>query len=392
MTVDNELRLALACARVRLGPRDDDELQACLDAPIDWDRLLRLAHWHGLRPLLHRHLAGHENVPRAAAVQLWAQAEAIARRNRFMRAELGRILALFDSAGIRALAYKGPTLALRAYAELALREFGDLDILVPRAQVQRARDALCAAGYVREYPLEPAIEEAFLDSQAQYHLVVRAPGEGPLVELHWKSDPDYPVERLDDESWWACAGRIDGLPTLADEDLLLVLCIHGSKHSWACLGWLVDVAEVLRSRCDVDWQRFAERALAMGSARRVGAGLRLASDLLGAPLPEPAAALARRPDVERILPALRAAMLAVEPAPLSPWQGLRQQWALHGTPTHAIRNIFRSLCLPSLVEWTRWPLPRALFFAYPVLRLGRLSGKYLRRGVAAASRGRRLQS
>ena len=388
----NEVRLLLACARLQLEPADRVELRASLEAALDWDRVMELAQWHGLRPLLHRHLSDAQGVPRAVMVRCWSEAEKVARSGQALHAELSRILEVLGSAAIQALPYKGPTLALRAYGDLALREFGDLDILVPRAQVQRARDALCASGYVREYALAPDIEAAYLDSQAQYHLVVRAPEGGHLVELHWKSDPDYSVERLDDASWWAGARRTDGLPTFSDEDLLLVLCIHGSKHSWCSLGWLVDVAEVLRSARGVEWGRFTERAIAMGAARRVGAGLRLASDLLGAPLPEPAGTLARRPEVERLLPELRAGVLAPEPGRRSRWRAMRLEWDLHGTKRHRIRNLFRSVCLPSLVEWTRWPLPKPLFFAYPALRIARLTGKYLRRGFYSAWGGRKLHS
>lgn len=313
MKVANEVRLLIACARLRLEPADRVELQACLDAGVDWDRVMRLAQWHGLRPLLHRHLSEAQGVPRAAMVRCWSEAERVARSNRMLRDELARILVLLGSAGIRALPYKGPTLAARAYGDLTLREFGDLDILVTLGEVQRARDLLCAGGYVREYDLKPDIERAYLRSKAQYHIVVRAPGGTPLVELHWKSDPDFPVERLDDDRWWAGTRTVDGLPALSDEDLLLVLCIHGSKHLWASMGWLVDVAELLRRECDVHWHGFAARVEFMGASRRVGVGLNLAADVLGVPLPEACEALARRADVRKLATALKDRILACEP-------------------------------------------------------------------------------
>jgi hypothetical protein len=392
VTLAPELRLALACARVALGPGEREEVRACLDAGIDWDRLLRVARWHGLRPLLHRHLAGCEGVPRPVQVELWGEAEAIARANRAMAAELARILALFDSAGIKALPYKGPTLAVRAHGEVALREFGDLDILVPRVQVRRARDMLCAGGYEREYALAPDIEDAYLESGAQYHLVVRAPDGGPVVELHWKTDPDYPAERLDGEGGWEGARAIGALRTFADEDLLLVLCIHGSKHFWSSLGWLADVAEILRSPCEVDWDRFVARSDAMGASRRVGVGLGLAAGLLGAPLARPCRDLAERSDVQKLLPPLREALLAAEPALLPQARAWRLQWAMHGTRLRGIRDLVRAVSQPSLVEWTRWPLPKPLFFAYPGLRMGRLAGKYLGRAFHGVFGGRKLQS
>ena len=392
MIVANEVRLLLACARRELRPDDRAALRRCLAAPLDWDRLLRLARWHGLRPLVNRHLAACDEVPRGIALGLWGEATAVGVRNRAMHEELARILSLFELGGIRALPYKGPALALRAYGDLALREFSDLDILVARSQVQRARDALCAAGYAREYALEPAIESAYLDSPAQYHLVVRAPEDGPMVELHWKTDPDFAVERLEDMDWWAATRSMSGLPSMPDEDLVLVLCIHGSKHLWANLGWLVDVAELLRSPGDLDWERLVARAGELRASRRVGVGLRLAAELLDAPLAQACRNLAERADVAHAAGIVRAALVAAEPGPLPAVDAMRAHWRMHETWHQGIRELYRTVCLPSLVEWTRWPLPRALFFAYPALRLVRLAGKYFGRGLSAGWEGRKLHS
>lgn len=388
-----ELGLLLACARLRLEPADAAAIDAALDVGLDWERVLHLARWHGLRPLLNRHLAERAGrVPRPVLVELWAETEAIARRSRALEEELGRVGALLDAAGVAAVPYKGPTLARAAYGDVALREFGDLDILVARRDVLRARDALCAAGYAAEYPLRPDVERAFLDSGAQYHLVLRSSAMGHLVELHWKTDPDYPVERMEDAGWWEGTRRSAGQRSLCAEDLMLVLCIHGSKHAWSSLGWLVDVAELLRGGTGLDWGVIADRVAALGCARRVGLGLRLAADWLGAPLGTAATVLARGNDIEALLPGIEARMLDPDPSPAGPIEGLRQALALHDRARPRIRLVLHGVFLPSLVEWTRWPLPRALFFAYPVLRMGRLAGKYLKRTLAWLIGGRKLHS
>jgi hypothetical protein len=395
MKVANEVRLLLACARLRLEEGDRRELGESLREPLEWERVAWLAEWHGLRPLLARHLlqpGASELVPRAALVDLMAQAEAVARDNRAMRAELERLLGLLAREGIRALPYKGPTLALRAYCDLALREFGDLDLLVPREHVRRARDLLCAAGYQREYELAPAIEDAFLEASHQYHLVVRSRERGHLVELHWRSDIRFAVERLGDESWWSTTQEVDGIPTLADEDLVLLLCIHGAKHGWASLGWLVDVAELLRRGCMADWNRLLERAERMGCRRRVGLAMHLAAELLGAPLPEALRALASEEAVTRAAAALVRPMLAPTPRKPTSWELLRVTRSLREPSLDTIRELCQAVFLPSLVEWTRWPLPKPLFFAYPLLRVGRLGWKYLRRGLESAFSRRRLHT
>jgi hypothetical protein len=389
-----ELRLLLACARVRLEPGDRAAAEEALGADLDWALLLRLARWHGLRPLLHRHLGGlgPGRVPRPVLVELWGEAETIARRNRALAAELTHVAAVLEANGIPALPYKGPTLALQAYGDVGLREFGDLDILVAKRDVLRARDALCHSDYEPEYPLRADVEQAFLASGAQYHLVLRSPALGHLVELHWKTDPDFPVERAGDAAWWEGTARAGSLRAFDAQELMLVLCVHGSKHLWASLGWLVDVAELIRRDSAIDWDALARRARAGGCARGVGLGLRLAADLLGAPLAPAARALAMTPEVEPLLPAVARPMLAASPGPLPMLQGWALALALREGMRARIRWVVRVVWLPSLVEWTRWPLPRPLFFAYPGLRVGRLAAKYLHKGVELAFRGRWLQS
>jgi hypothetical protein len=395
MTLTKEVRLMLACARVRLEERDRGELLESLQEPLDWERVAWLAEWHGLRPLLARHLVqpGVSGlVPRAALVDLMAQAEAVARDNRAMRAELERLLGILAHECIRVLPYKGPTLGLRAYSDLALREFGDLDLLVPREHVQRARDVLCAAGYRREYELAPAIEDAFVAASHQYHLVVRSHARGHLVELHWRSDAHFAVERLGDEGWWSTTQEVDGIPTLSDEDLVLLLCIHGAKHAWASLGWLVDVAELLRGDCSVDWDHLLARAGRMGCTRRVGLAMHLAAALLHAPVPDALRALAADGSATRAAASLMGPMLASAPRKPTSWEILRFSQSLHQRPLDGLRDVYQALFLPSLVEWTRWPLPKALFFAYPALRVTRLGWKYLRRGLGSVFSGRRLHT
>ena len=81
--------------------------------------------------------------------------------------------------------------------------------------------------------------------------------EKVLVELHWAItswtfffplNPEHLWERLE-------TGSLEGTPvrTLAPEDLLLILCVHGAKHYWSKLGWICDVAELLRVHPGLKW-------------------------------------------------------------------------------------------------------------------------------------------
>src|SRR5206468_4850779 len=93
-----------------------------------------------------------------------------------------RLLDALAAAGIDALAYKGPALAMRAYGELGMRAFVDLDLLVRPDDVPRAIEALSAAGYAAALALSRAQERCFRRVDGDYPLVHRE--TGVLVELH----------------------------------------------------------------------------------------------------------------------------------------------------------------------------------------------------------------
>jgi hypothetical protein len=74
---------------------------------------------------------------------------------------------------------------------------------------------------------------------------------------------------------------------LAPEELLVVLCIHGSKHAWEDLKWACDVAELLRRRRAIDWSRVLFLSHEWGCRRMLFMGLAMARTLFDTPLPRP---------------------------------------------------------------------------------------------------------
>jgi hypothetical protein len=75
--------------------------------------------------------------------------------------------------------------------------------------------------------------------------------------------------------------------SFAKEELILYLCVHGVKHCWERLGWLCDLAAVLRRNPDIAWDRLLSGCRAQGNERILLLGLALAAELLGAQLPAP---------------------------------------------------------------------------------------------------------
>ena len=70
--------------------------------------------------------------------------------------------------------------------------------------------------------------------------------------------PSHYTVPLDPEFLWRnqTSVRIAGseLPSLQPEALLLLLAVHGAKHCWESIGWLVDLAWLLTNQSNLDWQ------------------------------------------------------------------------------------------------------------------------------------------
>jgi hypothetical protein len=74
--------------------------------------------------------------------------------------------------------------------------------------------------------------------------------------------------------------------TFSVEDTLVMLCVHGAKHFWDRLAWIVDLAELIKTQ-PVDWASSMQIATDMKATRVFLLGLYLAHELLGAALPQP---------------------------------------------------------------------------------------------------------
>jgi hypothetical protein len=75
------------------------------------------------------------------------------------------------------------------------------------------------------------------------------------------------------------------IATLSTEDLVLYLCMHGSKHQWDRLEWIACVAELVRRNPGIDWDLLFTRARRYNVLRVVHLGLSLTAELLHFALP-----------------------------------------------------------------------------------------------------------
>jgi hypothetical protein len=274
-----------------MEPETTERVRQLLKEEIDWSYLSQTAFHHGILPLLSWNLnnlyAG--GVPKEILNHLNDALRASAQWNLYLTGELLRLLKLFQDAEIRALPFKGPVLAVAAYGNPSLRHFGDLDILMPREDILKAKDILVSQGYHAKLDLTASEEAAYLRSHHDYKFI-RA-NDRVVVEIQWGVTQWSFAFPLDFDDIWERREEVSlaGVTTLnlSPEDSLFILCVHGTKHRWEQLRWICDIAELINTHQErIDWERLLKQSRASGSERMLLLGLYLAHDLLAAALPE----------------------------------------------------------------------------------------------------------
>ena len=295
-----ESELLLCCARTHVEAREMERLRELLQTNIDWQYVVQQASRHAVLPLLYWNLQRfcQDAVPEPILEHLHHAFHAQARHSLLLNSTLLSLLSLFEAHGIPALPYKGPVLAAVAYGNLLWRQFSDLDLLVPPHELRRAQELLLARGYRQIPPLhaQPGrlsetfqkLYERLRDTCRKVCELVSADGQ-VIVELHSQITSWTFFFPLEPAYLWKCCETtiLTGVPVrnLPPEETLLILCVHGAKHRWWRLGWICDIAELLRAHPHLNWHRVMEEGDRRGGRRMLLLGLLLAHGLLGALVP-----------------------------------------------------------------------------------------------------------
>jgi Uncharacterised nucleotidyltransferase len=262
----------------------DGRRAACSFPELDHSQnFAQRAATHGLLPLIHKLLENGklQALPSRTAALAWAAYEANRRRNQVVAADVARVISTLASNGIAAYAHKGPALALWLYGDSALRVSSDIDVLVAPRHLFAAVEALAPLGYVSRWGIPHRYRARFLRAKQQHDLALDREGAEAHLELHWRTDPRFHAERLD-ATIAAPAVTIENvaIPQLPAKELMFALLVHGTKHKWERLAWLVDIA-LLAPKLDAsDWQWLVDAGKERHCEIRLAVGLYLANTLL----------------------------------------------------------------------------------------------------------------
>jgi len=284
---NNEIELLLSCSKSQLDYITANKISLLLREKIDWDWALNAALHHGIWPILYHNLKTvySEAVPQDVLSKLQRVYLFNAVRNLQLTNELLQIIKDFQTHGIKVVPFKGPVLAQAIYGDIALRSFCDLDIMVKKQDVLKAKDLMISRGYQSTLKLTPSLEKTYLQSACEYNFTRSNPSI--WVEIHWNFHPNYFSIPFDEEIWSRLetmnleGATVNRFPA---EDLILALCGHATRHQWGKIKLVSDIAGLLECY-HIDWERVKRNAADMDLMRILHIGLFLAHDLLDVEFP-----------------------------------------------------------------------------------------------------------
>ena len=382
MQLSREFDLLLAC----IGGATAERIRQLIRRDLDWQTLFRITEHHRLIPQVYSGLCPVADlVPAEVLHKLRCCYEANVRQSLRLSRDLIRVLDHFESSGIRALAYKGPTLASMLHGDFSQRQFVDIDLLVHPSDVQKSKAALIELGYMIGSEFSPRQVESYVRSGYEY--VFDLPDARNVLELKWRILPRFYTIDFDVAGFFDRSVVVDvggrSVYTLCPEDLLLVLCVHAAKHAWAELSFLSDISQLIES--PIKWDQVLEQASQLGIQRIVAVNLMLAQSLLGMMLPPPL----HKPEEAGVIACkiiLRIAESQEVDTESAPY--FRLMLGLRERLRDRMRFLWRLIFTPSVGEWDAVRLPAWLSPLYHVVRMWRLAGRLLRATASVSTKGR----
>jgi hypothetical protein len=283
-------KLLTTCATSVVSEDSRPRMDAALALPgLDWGAFVRDGIRHGLAQHAALHLA-HDNhsVPEDVRRCLARLRDGNRRRNEVHFRQAALLVRAFRREGIHCLVLKGVALALTAYPDPSLRNFADIDVLVPEEEFGAACRVAAEIGYVSaRREVEPLSHEETLllhcdeDVLSQTLAPEFDPAHAPdrvrpycrriVLEIHrglfrdasglWRS--------VDLEPFWqrpqtVLLSRDTACRVPSPEATLVHLAGHAADHGFNRLIFLLDIVSLLgRYGPEMDWDRvhqIAERA------------------------------------------------------------------------------------------------------------------------------------
>jgi hypothetical protein len=375
-----EFELVLACLRWPQETVDGDRIRSLAQQPIRWPYLLEILHHHKVVPLFLRNVEAFAPgyMPDEAATALRAAGAANDETCLRRTSQVLLLNRLFREQQIDLRVFKGIPLAITAFQDPALRDAGDIDLLVSERDIFRAGEILRIQGYVRLDPQARLTRRRLRSYVAhQKDFSYSHPLSDLVIDLHWRlfRNPFLPANAAltDVGEDWVDLGS-ERIATLPAPRLLLYLCVHGALDGWLRLKWLTDIGALMHAMTPEQLASTVNMAREQQALAQLSAAVFLCQELLGQELSAEHSALSESLDRndERVAHTLRFSKRLMtsnqcrpirEEIPSTLW--FLNEFRLYNSSRYRLDLVQRSLFRPRVWRWLN--LPDKLFPLYALI-------------------------
>jgi hypothetical protein len=276
----------------------DAAVYARMDALIptirNWETFATMAVGRCAAPLLTAKLGRLEQVgliPEKVLRDLRQASLRTLSRNMLLTEYFRQVNKAFGAAGIPLIALKGAMLSEWLYGDINLRQFSDLDLLVPVEKGLESLDILQSMGFK---PIDLRMSDFIKENNGIVHYPPMIKN-GVSVEIHIRLHSQAEHYQVDLPGIWkrAIPLKLHGVDALGlcPEDLLLHLCFHLDKHFRSGefqFTSLYDLVNMLNHKSgSIDWEVFEQSVLKANAVTETFKYLLLVQKYANANLPAP---------------------------------------------------------------------------------------------------------
>ena len=315
----------------------------------------------------------------------------IVKRNMLMTTELVKIMRLLKESDIEAIAFKGPTLSQSAYNDITLRQYSDLDILININDIKKVYKLLLSNDYTTE------VEDKFLDNE----LFIETTSDiqffhtkkNLLIEIHWKLFRNQFSNKLNHKEIWLNKQKVqiynNYLNVFSNEILLIYLCMHGSKHKWERIEWIVDIDKTINQNPNLNWNYIIEQSILLESYTMLYLGLYLTNKLFNTPLSNKLDKVKLNSKLNiKLSKSIMSSFIILTENKTEIDKNLstfKFHYALNSTLIQKIRFLIKRLFPIMNGDIMQINLPKRLFFLYYIIKPIRLLVKYVQKPFSLKS-------
>ena len=352
---------------------------------IPWTKCMKLAHHHAVIPQFYKALKDNNiTAPELFMRQLASQQRNIALENMKLTAELIHITQQLDINNLPYLSIKGPALSQTLYQNITIRQICDLDILVDEKDLTRVAGILFKEGYQTELAYALLENDGYRALDNDFTFLHHQ--KKIMIELHWKLFPARHHMPLDFKRLYKVHIHVTlqkhKIKVLSNEENLLYLCLHASKHLFEQLKWLCDIDRLVRANPDIEFNTLYNRANELQVQEPFLVALQMSRTLYNTPLPDFInTKMTPRTDIliQKSLQYFTDDFTMLDEGNKKRLRLLFLQ-ELNSDKQNRYLALFIYIFKPSSVDYIHYNLPKRLNFLYPLLRPIRLFRKYLLKG------------